>query len=446
MWPPGERRRAKGERFHRQLKDWEQFVSQMFQFAPELITMACLLCVSAFCSASEAALFYLSPKDRREFSHGNPTQRAAARLLEEPDRLLTAVLFTNLVVNLAYFALASIVGIRLDRQDASTAAALFGFIALLTIILLSEMIPKSVAVAQPRLIASSVAIPMTALVRLLGPLLPFFQGANKFSRRVLFPRLEAEPYLEVTDLERAVQASSDDAALVAHERATLETIVSLSDTRVDEIMRPRTQFRSFRPPVSLLDLQGEAPPSGYVLITEDAGDEIASAVALGKLAEISTTRIERYAEEVFYVPWCAPASTALDELHLRGLRVAAVVNELGETIGIVTWEDLLETIFAEGTSRAARVFDDHPIRAVDADVWHVNGVTSLRRLSRYFGIPRPTTRSTSVAGLVQDILKKLPETGDTCTWEDFEMKVLDVGLQGQMLIELRRPSEEEPPA
>ncbi len=421
-------------------------MSQLFQFAPELITMACLLCVSAFCSASEAALFYLSPKERREFSHGNPTQRAAARLLDEPDRLLTAVLFTNLVVNLAYFALASIVGIRLERQDESTAAALFGFVSLLTIILLSEMIPKSLAVALPRLVASSVAIPMTGLVRLLGSLLPFFQGANQLSRRVLFPRLVTEPYLEVADLERAVQASSDDAALVAHERATLETIVGLSDTRVDEIMRPRTQFRSFRPPVSLLDLQGTAPPSGYVLITEETGDEIAAAVPLGKLAEIPATRIERYADEVFYVPWCAPASTALDELNLRGLRVAAVVNELGETIGVVTWEDLLETIFAEGASRASRVFDDHPIRAVDGNVWHVNGVTSLRRLSRYFGIPRPTTRSTSVAGLVQDILKKLPETGDTCTWEDFEMRVLDVTKQGQMVIELRRTPGETLPS
>ena len=416
----------------------------MLQFAPELITMFVLLCVSAFCSASEAALFYLSPKDRRAFAQGNPAQRAAAQLLKESDRLLTAVLFMNLVVNMIYFALASVVGIRLeDLGDNHTAVAAFGVGSLLTIILLSEMMPKSLAVANPRLVATSLALPMAAMVRLLGPLLPGFQAANQISRRVLFPRLSTEPYLEVADLERAVQASSDDAALVAHEQATLETIVGLSDARVDELMRPRTHFRSFRPPVALIDLKGTAPPSGYVLITETDEDEIAGAVPLSKIADIPSSRIERYAEEVVYIPWCATAASALDELHRRDLHVAAVVNELGETIGVVTWEDLLETIFAEGASRAGRVFDDQPIRPVSDDVWHVNGVTSLRRLSRFFGIPRPTTRSTSVAGLVHDLLKRLPEAGDTCTWEDFEMKVIDAPMQGQMVVEMRRMSEGE---
>ncbi len=416
-------------------------MSQMLQFLPELITMVCLLCVSAFCSASEASLFYLAPKDRRAFAHGNPAQRAAAQLLDKPDRLLTAVLFMNLVVNLVYFALASIVGMRLEQHAAVVA---FGLGSLLTMILLSEMIPKSLAVARTRLIASSVALPMTALVRLLGPLLPFFEAANRLSRRVLFPRLSTEPYLDVADLERAVGASSDDAALVAHERATLENIVGLSGARVDELMRPRTQFRSFRPPVALTDLQGIVPRSGYILITETDEDEIAAAIPLSKIAEVPSTHLERHAEEVFYVPWCATAASALDALQCRDLHVAAVVNELGETIGVVTWEDLLETMFAEGASRAARVFDDHPIRPVSENLWHVNGVTSLRRLCRYFDIPRPATRSTSVSGLVHDLLKRLPEAGDTCTWGKFEIKVLDAPLQGQMTVEMRRLSGRQP--
>jgi len=416
----------------------------MLPFAPELITMACLLCMSAFCSASEAALFYLPPKDRREFARGNPAQRAAALLLEKPDRLLTAVLFMNLVVNLVYFALASIVGIHLKRQGDQTAVVVFGLGSLLTMIFLSEMIPKSLAVARTRLMASSVALPMAALVRLLGPLLPLFETANRISRRVLFPRLTVEPYLEVADLERAVGASSDDAALIVHERATLENIVGLSDARVDEIMRPRTQFQSFRPPVTLSDLRGDAPPSGYVLITEADEDEITAAVPLGKIADFQSSPLELQAEEVIYVPWCATAASALDALHRRELHVVAVVNELGETIGVVTWEDLLETMFAEGASRAGRVFDDHPIRPVADNVWHVHGVTSLRRLCRYFHIPRPETRSTSVSGLVHDLLKRLPEPGDTCTWGDFEFKVLDAPHQGRMIVEMRRQTGSQP--
>ena len=59
-----------------------------------------------------------------------------------------------------------------------------------------------------------------------------------------------------------------DTPLIEQERATLRNIVMLSDIRAEEWMRPRTQFVTFRPPVSLADLQGKMTPSGYLLITE----------------------------------------------------------------------------------------------------------------------------------------------------------------------------------
>ena len=74
---------------------------------PWLVAMGALLLASAFFSASEAALFFLSPSDLRRLAGGNRAQRTAADLLDDPDRLLTAVLFWNLVVNLTYFALAA---------------------------------------------------------------------------------------------------------------------------------------------------------------------------------------------------------------------------------------------------------------------------------------------------------------------------------------------------
>ena len=79
----------------------------LIHYASWLAAMALLLVCSAFFSASEAALFYLRRPERRLLAAGNPSQRIAAALLADPDRLLTAVLFWNLLVNLAYFAVAS---------------------------------------------------------------------------------------------------------------------------------------------------------------------------------------------------------------------------------------------------------------------------------------------------------------------------------------------------
>ena len=134
-------------------------------FQCALAAMGVLILFSAFFSSSEAALFYLSRPERRKLAQGSRAGRIAARLLAEPDRLMTAVLFWNLVVNLAYFALASIISIRLEH-DGHTAAAIHSAVgSLLAIIVCSEMLPKSLAVLQPRRLAAFVAIPVAAMLR-----------------------------------------------------------------------------------------------------------------------------------------------------------------------------------------------------------------------------------------------------------------------------------------
>ena len=67
---------------------------------PWLIAMAVLIVLSGLFSASEAAYFYLQRQDLRFLATGNAAQRTAARLMQQPDRLLSAVLFWNLVINL----------------------------------------------------------------------------------------------------------------------------------------------------------------------------------------------------------------------------------------------------------------------------------------------------------------------------------------------------------
>ncbi len=104
--------------------------------------------------------------------------------------------------------------------------------------------------------------------------------------------------------------------------------------------------------------------------------------------------LEQLAQPVFYVPWCATVSDVLQKMKQGEREVAAVVNELGETIGILTFEDILDTVFRPNPSRSDRLLDREPIQQVDDTVWHVTGMTSLRRLGRYFEVelPQPPER------------------------------------------------------
>ena len=136
----------------------------MLDYGLWLVAMGLLLVCSAFFSSSEAALFLLGSQDRRQFASGNRAQRAAARLLRDPDRLLTAVLFWNLVVNITYFAIAAITSLRLERAGRTDYAGLFALGALLSIIFFSELLPKSLAVLQPRRLAAWLSLPLATTV------------------------------------------------------------------------------------------------------------------------------------------------------------------------------------------------------------------------------------------------------------------------------------------
>ena len=244
------------------------------EFGPLLGAMAALACCSAFFSCSEAALFSLQMDDRRILKHGNTAQQVAVELLTRTERLLTAILFWNLIINIVYFALASVVTIRLESFSRRTEAGLFAFFALLVIIFLSEMFPKTIGVIQPRAVASLVSIPLAVSVRMLDPAIPFLGAISRALQRLLLPGFRAETYLELGDLERAISLSTEDKQLVAQEHRALQNILSLSELTAEELMRPRTQYQSFRPPVHLQDLGGRVTRSGYLLVTETDSDEV----------------------------------------------------------------------------------------------------------------------------------------------------------------------------
>ena len=240
----------------------------------------------------------------------------------------------------------------------------------------------------------------------------------------------------MTDLERAVAFSTSDAVLLGHEKTVLQNIVSLSIIRVDEMMRPRIQFLTFHPPVGIDNLEGRLTPSGYILVTEKDSDEVAGAISIKSLVRLPRHNLESHAQQVFYLPWCATGGQALEQMLDHNSQVAVVVNELGETIGILTFDDILDTIFTQEASRSERIFRRLSVQNLSADHWQVTGMTTLRRLGRRFGVTLPTTKNTTVAGAVQEALGRVPRAGDVCDWGPFHFEVVEVPDRGQMALGL----------
>lgn len=397
----------------------------------ELTAMGALVVASAFFSGSEAALFSLSRSDRSEMAGGTAGERRAATLLTKPDRLLTAILFWNLLVNMANYALTAVVSARVGEAAgaSSWSQVLFTIGSLATIILFSEVIPKSVAVIRPRLVSRLVSAPLGAAMRLVSPLLPTLQAISDALARLLLPNLEAEPYMELADLERAVALQShetlENESLLIQERQVLHRLVELADTTAAELMRPRRRCLVVQPPVSLDKLKGRVEGVGeYVLVTAPGSEEIHSALPINRLAMLPPDRLEHRAEPLSIVPWCAPASMTLNQLRKEGRRAAVVVNELGETIGIVPLERLLDAVLRDATRIDPH--DAHGARLVpiDGDAWEASGGTPLKRIAKRLG---PWV----------DVREDIETSSDSLTHALMEARSLTVA--GLMQEELQRP-------
>jgi putative hemolysin len=406
----------------------------LWSYLPGLLI---LLLLSGFFSGSEAAFFSLTLSQRRGLDKGQRTARIAHLLLGRSERLLMAILFWNLAVNLSYFSLVSRAALTLQGLGGGAqAATLFTIAALIAIILLGEFLPKSMAVLNPLMVVHWVAVPLSLAVRILEIFLPAIQFANEASRRLLWPGLKPEKYLELADLDRAIELSTDDAQLVEQERQVLRNVIQLSEIRAEEWMRPRTQYMSFSPPIKIEQLEGRKTQSGYMLVRNATGREVVSAIHLNSLLPSDMEDLAAKKKPLVVIPWCATIADALKKLRSAKRRVGVVVNEYGETIGILTWEDIFEAILHSETSESHRELARAEVRLQSPGVWLATGMTKLRRLERLMGRRLDVSRNLTVGGVVQQQLRRLPEKGDVCALENLLLEVVDAGQRGEVLVRI----------
>lgn len=399
----------------------------LWAWLPEFGAMIGLIFVSAFFSGSETALFYLSRDELRLMQVGRPRERMAAELLKDPDRLLTAVLFWNLLVNLSFFAISLITSRGLVNAGHAGVAGLVGIVSVGALILGGEVMPKSIAVLYRKRVAELVSWPLGLSVQAVSPIMPLLASVTVGIRRAFWPNLKAETYLDADDLERALESLPAGQGIVPFERDVLHRILNLSQITAEEAMRPRGSYVVFKKPVGRKDIAGRMKGVDYLFLEEGEAGEIGSVVALHARFEVAEENLELFAESVIHVPWCATLADILQRFQDEHCRMAVVVSEYGETVGVLAEEDLLDTVLAPDPSRARRLLQREPVLEVAPGTWHVEGLTTLRFLARKLELEYDPDEDESVTvnGLFQEQLERFPQVGDTVRWMEHTFKVFD---------------------
>lgn len=416
----------------------------MYPTLPWFLLLFGLMLISAFCSASEAALFSLTADERRAMRDGTRRERRAIRLLEHSERLLSTLLFCNLVVNMMYFAIVSIFTLKIQHIDAAGAWG-WSVGALLVMIIFCELLPKAAAVLIPRVISSFAAFPLLGLQWICTPILPVLTVATKLSRRLILPAFHSEALLELQDLERAVEMANGKKSSARREKELLQTVLSLSETTAEEIMRPRTLLPLFTSPVKLGDLKELDRTFPWIFIRADAdSDEITHVFPLARLVKIppkDLDSLEKYAEPAIYIPWNRTAAGVLDDLHENEQKIGVVIDEYGATPGAILLSDVLETIFSRSSERVFQLTNHRPIHSLGKNHWEISGLMTVRAFCRYFALEYPEDLDTAtLGGLMMDELQKIPAFGDECIWKGFRFRVLSINGASEMILEAFRES------
>ena len=382
-----------------------------------VLGLGALLLLSGFFSASETALFSLTPTQR---ASSTPAVRA---LLHEPRRLLFSVLLCNLLVNVLFFAFAR----RLMPGAGGLVDIAIGLGVLVTLLVFGEILPKTLGL-RLRTACARVAAPMIqVVVAFLGPLSTPLTRLLDLCQRMLGPAEREDAGVTTEVLAHVMERGAEEGALVGLEADLLVEVIELDRVRVREIMTPRVD-------ALFLELSGEgrdrmieralALGRSTLPVIDGGPDQVAGMVRMRDVFRYPDRPIRQLVMPVKFVPEVASALDLLRELRKDRTAEAVVVDEWGGTAGVVTAEDVFEEIVGdiriEGEARVPAVVP------LGEGRYRVAGALSIRDWNEAFGLDVVPTEFETVGGFVTALLGRIPRAGDEARMQNLLMKVHEV--------------------
>ncbi len=385
-----------------------------------------LLGMSAFFSGSETALFSLSRETIARFAISDSrTLRLAAGLLGRPRRLLITILFGNLVVNISFYAIASLATWRLADSGHRWPAILFGLTAPLIVIVFGEVTPKVLALAMPERVSAVAALPLWGLRTLFAPVRIAVSTLSRGITNLLVKPYHRHPYVTREELVMLVDLSRQQGLIDDQTGSMMQQLVDFAHIRVHEVMVPRVDLavcEANRPVQEFLELV-KTTRHGRVPVYEGRTDNVIGIVHAKEVLLQPDRPLRERIRHVEFVPESKTIESLLADFRRLGQSVAMVVDEYGGIAGMVTIEDITEEIVGE-----IRDEYDRPVESVvevSENVYSLSGRLGIRDWSELFDIPAGMEQFEvdTLGGFVAGLFGRLPSVGESVTFGNLSFTV-----------------------
>ncbi len=419
-----------------------------------VVLLPVLAVVSAFCSASETALFSLTHSDRLRLRRTAPgTERVVAGLLARPRRLLLAVLLLTNVANVTYFVVSAVLERRIESHALSIGV---NIAALLVLILIADLLPKLLARRQRVRAARILARPLLACVAVASPVVGFLERWVILPMvRLVRPSSGARGSLDPEELAAALALAGESGEIRDDEEQLLGDVVDLGQERVRDVMTPRVSVqwidstggsaaamevvaRARRERLPVFAGSMDNPPQGWL----DVRTYLRLAMVAGNDARKAEAALRAATRAAVIVPERARLDRAFEILREKGETGALAVDEFGAFVGILAMSDVVRRLSAP-VRRAALLVpgasgERAVVRASDRS-WSVSGRLPLSVLGEFLGGSvgsHGDGSASTIAGLMMQRLGRLPRAGDVVVLGELDAIVREVSGRAVARVEL----------
>ncbi|AMO56084.1 hypothetical protein GZ77_04515 [Endozoicomonas montiporae] len=373
-----------------------------------------LLLFSAFFSSSETGMMAINRYRLRHLVRkGHRAARRTHGLLERPDRLIGVILIGNNFVNILASALATVIATRI-WGDSGIAIATFGLT--LVVLIFGEVTPKTLAAMFPERIAFPASVVLSPMLKVLYPAVVALNWICGMLLRPfgIKPGQRSQDQLNVEELRTLV---NDPGMLLPQKRrGMLLGILDLEKVRVDDIMVPRNEVVGIDLDDDIKDIIDQLHDTQHTRLPVFRGDvnNIVGMLHMRKVArllsqeEVNKAMLMQETIEPYYVPESTPLHTQLFNFQQTKERVALVVDEYGDILGLVTLEDILEEIVGDFTTDVSDSSQD--ITPQEDGTYIIDGSASLRDINRALGWALPTEEARTLNGLITEEMETIPDS------------------------------------
>lgn len=408
----------------------------------EIFVILLLILLNGFFALSEMAL--VSAKRTRlqaAAQQGRTSAKSALALLEDPTVFLSAIqIGITLISILTGLYSGATLAIRLNEQLVSlgldgryvekiATGVVVVCVGYLTLII-GELVPKRVALTHAESLAMFVAPVMRVFALIMAPFVVLLRASVNVVLKLL--PVSSAPQAAVTedDVRALVAEGTHAGVFLASERRLLEGVMALADRKVGSIMIPRQDviWLDLEEPLETLWQQAKESGHARFLVARGKLDNLLGMISLADLSEVvhrGRLDSERDLQPPLHIPDSLSVLQLLDQFQKSSTHLAIVTDEYGDIEGITTPIDILKAIAGELPELGSR---ERPevLQRTDGS-WLVDGHLSIEELQQKLGRRDMVGRDYhTVAGFVLARLGRIPKAGDTLTWRDLRIEIMDM--------------------